>query len=300
MSDAATQSVEAAVADEPGNPDSTVEYGGLHGSLRHETWTMRSRTRLLTILLSALPLAALQISLVWVPRVWWTIPGLWHRLSCRILGVQVTEHGKRVRNKGVLYVANHISWLDILVLGAVLKRSSFVAKAEISEWGVLGLLAKMQRTVFVNRERRLDSARQRDALHDRLTGGDSLIMFPEGTSTDGMRVGRFKSALFSVAEREEALSGKPLTIQPITLAFTEVNGMPWLRALKPWAAWLGDVELVSHVGHLLSKARLRVTIEYHPPVSLGDFEDRKALARYCENRIRLGLERANKGTWLHP
>ena len=97
-----------------------------------------------------------------------------------------------------------------------------------------------------------------------------------------------------MAERAAAHREEPLYIQPITLAYTEVNGMPMVRSQKPWVAWLGDVELFSHLRQLLTRAKIVVTVEYHQPVTLQDAGCRKNVARYCEEQIASGLERAHR------
>ncbi len=276
-------------------PDPAVgadEYGGLKG-LAGEGWRPLALLRLFAIILITLPTYVFQ-SLVLLLRLpgWWVIPLAWHRLASRILGFQVVRRGCRARGGPVLYVANHISWADIIVLGGLLPGASFVAKAEVAGWGLFGHLAGLHRTLYIRRQSRHDSARQRDALAGRVAAGDSLILFPEGTSTDGMRVDPFKSALFSVAERADEASHHHLQIQPVTIAYTEVNGIPMVRSQKPWVAWLGDVELVRHFKDLLGRARHGVTVEFHPPMTLAEAGDRKHLARACEVAVRAGLERA--------
>ena len=109
-----------------------------------------------------------------------------------------------------------------------------------------------------------------------------------------MRVIKFKSALFSVAERADEASDHTLLIQPVTLAFTEMNGMPLVRSQKPLVAWLGDMELFEHLRQFLGLARTVATIEFHQPITLAEAGSRKALAHYCEEEVRAGLERAHR------
>src|SRR3546814_4434579 len=123
----------------------------------------------------------------------------YHQRACRLLGIQVGRRGEPSRRHPTLYVVNHVSYLDIEVLGALLA-VSFVAKAEVATWPFFAWLARLQETVFVERRGR-HAARHRDEMTRRLEAGDDLVLFPEGTSGDGHRVLAFKSALFSVAER---------------------------------------------------------------------------------------------------
>ncbi len=128
-----------------------------------------------------------------------------------------------------LFVANHQSYLDIPILGSVIE-GSFVAKAEIADWPYFGALAKLQRSIFIDR-RPGSTGKQRDALLRRLEEGDNLIIFPEATSSDGLHVLPFKSALLSVAELHPR--GEPLAVQPVTVAYIRLDGMPLGPVLSP-------------------------------------------------------------------
>lgn len=277
-----------------------VEYGGLKSNLQADGWTVLGFFRACGVALISFTLLPLQaFTIKFFARRWWALAGLWHRLVCRTLGIEIQVKGKAVTGSPVLYAANHISWLDIIVLGGRLENASFIAKSEMQSWGLIGSLCSLHKTIFVNRTRRSDSARQRDVLVSRVKEGHSLILFPEGTSTDGMRVVKFKSSLFSVAEKADEASDHRLKIQPVTLAYTEMNGMPLVRSKKPLVAWLGDVELFEHLRQFLGLARTVVTIEFHEPVSFTEMGCRKDLARYCETKVREGLERAHRQEMEH-
>ena len=178
-----------------------------------------------------------------------------------------------------------------------MKNASFVAKSEIAGWGMVGSICALQRTLFINRTKRSDSIKQRDELTERIKEGSSLILFPEGTSTQGMQVAPFKSALFSVAEMANHGLDESLNIQPITLSYTEVNGMPLVRSQKPWVAWIGDMELLLHLKQFLGRSRIVATIEYHEPISLEEAGSRKNAATISEQVIRDGLERAHRAEY---
>src|SRR5262249_27588237 len=170
--------------------------------------------------------------------------------------------------KPTLFVCNHSSYLDISVLGSLI-RGSFVAKAEVADWPVFGFLAKLQRTVFVDRQRRSSAHHQRDQLASRLAAGVNMILFAEGSSNDVNRTLPFRIALFGVAERTtENGAPAPLTIQPISLAYVRLNGMPIGRSLRPFLAWYGDMELADHLWKVAGLGRITVTVEFHPPVTL--------------------------------
>ena len=174
-----------------------------------------------------------------------TLPSFYHRWCCRILGLRVRAVGAPTVARPVLFASNHVSYADIAVLGSLIA-GSFIAKAEVAHWPLFGWLAKLQRTVFVDRRMR-STQLQRDAMTERLAAGDALILFPEGTSGDGNRVLPFKSALFSAAEPMQAIV--PIAVQPVSIAYTRLDGMPLGRLLRPFIAWYGSAELAPHLWH---------------------------------------------------
>ncbi|MEM7441949.1 MAG: lysophospholipid acyltransferase family protein [Pseudomonadota bacterium] len=209
-----------------------------------------------------------------------------------MMGIDVKVRGRISREQPTLFVSNHVSYMDIPVLGSLIE-GSFVAKTEVGTWPGFGTLARLQRTVFVNRGKRSSSAKQRDSMIDRLRDGDNLILFPEGTSSDGNRTLPFKSALFAVASME--IDDKPLTVQPITISCTHLDGIPLGRWLRPIYAWYGDMELPSHLWELAGVGKLRVQVQFHAPMTVRDIGSRKALANACWQKISLGLSAANAG-----
>ncbi len=218
-------------------------------------------------------------------------PYWYHRQVCRILGIEVQRRGQQSEDAPTLYACNHVSYLDIPVLGRCIK-GSFIAKAEIAHWPFFSWLAKLQRSVFVER-RSSRTADHRDQIASRLEQDDNLILFPEGTSGDGNRVLPFKSALFSVAERRP--HDQPLTVQPVSITYSHLDGLPLGRFLRPYFAWYGDMELPDHAWRALGLGRLTVIVEFHPPVTLKDFGSRKALAQHCEAMVSTGVMRALTG-----
>ncbi len=194
-----------------------------------------------------------------------SLPRLYHRGVCRIIGIELQVRGEQAPGKPMLFVANHASYLDITVLGALI-RGSFIAKAEIADWPFFGLLAKLQRTVFIER-RSAHAAKQRDEIARRLDAGDDLILFPEGTSSDGNRILPFKSALFSVAERE--VGGKPLVVQPVSIAYLKLDGLPLGREWRPKIAWYGTMNMIAHAWSVFTLGKLTVEVGFHPPLDMA-------------------------------
>lgn len=214
-----------------------------------------------------------------------TLPVFYHRWCCRILGFRIRVIGTPTAERPVLFAANHISYTDITILGSVIP-GSFIAKAEVADWLFFGWLAKLQRSVFVDRRMR-SAAKQRDAISDRLAAGDALILFPEGTSGDGNRVLPFKSSLFGAAGRGKRVS--PVIVQPVSLAYTRLDGIPIGRLYRPFFAWYGTVDLAPHMWSMVGLGTVEVVVEFHPPTFLSDCGSRKALAGYCYARIAGGM-----------
>lgn len=252
----------------------------------------RALFRFVTYLLVTLPLMPVQALLLLVGSpIARRLPHRYHRAVCRILGIELDVHGVISSARPTLFVSNHVSYLDIEALSAAVP-TCFVAKREVADWPLFGWLAKLQRTVFVDR-RSNGVAAERDDLARRLDEGENVVLFAEGTSGDGNRLKPFKSSLFSVAERQ--VRERPLTVQPISVAYTRLDGMPIGRQWRPLFAWYGAMDLAPHLWHLLGVGRLTVTLIFHPPVTLAELGSRKALAAHCQGVIARGLEGANSG-----
>ncbi len=170
-----------------------------------------------------LPLMPLQQLFVWFwPAMARRFPMHYHRAVLRILGVRLKVLGEPLLQGPALIAANHAGWLDIVILSAVAP-VSFIAKREVNGWPFFGSLARLQRTVFIDRERRHTTGSGRDEIQERLKAGDILVLFAEGTSSDGARVLPFKSAFFGAAELPE------VSVQPVTIAYDGHRNMPMNR-----------------------------------------------------------------------
>jgi 1-acyl-sn-glycerol-3-phosphate acyltransferase len=239
-----------------------------------------------TLLLMPVQALGLALGRSWVA----SFPRFYHRQCCRILGLAVHPIGHPTEARPVLFAANHISYLDITVFGSLIA-GSFIAKNEVARWPLFGWLARLQRSVFISREVR-SAAEQRDSIASRLAANEALILFPEGTSGDGNRVLPFKSALFSVANRPAA---GPVTVQPVSIAYTRLDGMPIGRRLRPLFAWYGSMAMAPHLWTVLGLGTIEIVVEFHAPTTLAACGSRKALARYCEDAVARGLARALSG-----
>ncbi len=213
---------------------------------------------------------------------------LWHKWCQRAIGMEVQVHGAPSTDTLTLFASNHVSYLDIPALGSVLD-ATFIAKAEIKNWPLFGFLCKLQRTIFIERDRR-KILEQREEIYGRLQEGDSLIFFPEGTSHNGTFVLPFKSSLFSVAEWE--FGGKLLKIQPVSIAYSMLDGIVLGRRLRPTFAWYGDMSMARHLWQLLGTGKLGIDIIFHEPIDIKQFGSRKLLSDYCERVVARGVSSA--------
>ncbi len=208
---------------------------------------------------------------------------------CRLCRIAVVTVGVPAHGSRLLYVANHVSYLDVPILGKLLD-AVFVAKSEVAGWPFFGFLARIARAEFVDRSAGQALA-QRDRLARRLAGGDNMALFPEGTSSDGTGVLPFKSALFAVAIA--AVEGRPPTVQPVSIAYVRLrDGTPLTPTTRRLFAWFGDMDLVPHLWTVLGLRGAVVEVRFHDPVTADRFPSRKAMATHCHAEVARGLTTA--------
>ncbi|MDB5504245.1 MAG: lyso-ornithine lipid acyltransferase [Tardiphaga sp.] len=238
---------------------------------------------MLTLLLAPFQLIALAFGWRWQQR----IPLLFHRVFCALAGVRIREIGRRTRDTPVLILSNHVSWLDICVIGA-LGPVAFVAKSEVASWPVFGWLAKLQRTIFIERERRQKTGAATQEIGDRLLGGDAVVLFAEGTSSDGIRILPFRSALIGAVHHAlgESSHHTQITVQPLSLAYVGFGGLPVGRALRDHVAWYGDLDLIPHFIGVLAAGAIDITVTWGEAVAYDMSADRKKIARDAEAAVR--------------
>ena len=202
------------------------------------------------------------------------------RWTLRLLGLQVLTEAHPMGQPGA-WVANHSSWLDILVLNAQAPLV-FVAKSEVASWPGIGWLARAMGTLFVRREARGQAAAQAKAVAERLEAGQTLLLFPEGTSSDNRRVLPFRTTLFAGL----LFPGLPegIAVQPVTLAYTAPEGED-----PRFYAWFGGATLGPHAVAVLAAQRQgAVKVTFHPPIQVTG-RDRKSLAAAAEAAVRSAL-----------
>lgn len=251
--------------------------------------------RALSIAAFFITMTPLLISLQWMldklglPG-WGFICCNYYRVLRALLRIRVHVHGTPVRERAALFVSNHVSWADIVVIGSILP-VAFVAKREVRNWPLVGITAKLQRTVFVDRNRRRQTATAVKDIIERLRGGTPVVLFAEGTSSDGNRVLPFRSALLGAVEQAAAdgdISGGVL-IQPVSICYTRLHGIPMGRQHRPLAAWYGDLDFVPHVREFIERGAVDVVVTWGTPVAVGAGSDRKALTRQLETSVRAAM-----------
>jgi len=220
----------------------------------------------------------------WFARLYW-------RGVARIIGLERRCLGGLSPSRPTLFVANHCSWLDIVALGATLP-GCFIAKGEVAGWPGIGLIAKLGRTIFVSRNRETVAQEQR-LLEARLQAGDNIILFPEGTTSDGNRVLPFASAFFTLAFG----AAKPW-VQPVTIVYDRLEGQPLRHADRPLVAWYGDMDLAPHLLPLLRRRRVRATILLGEPMPPGSYANRKQMSAALERQISANAAALRQGREL--
>jgi 1-acyl-sn-glycerol-3-phosphate acyltransferase len=246
---------------------------------------LRASIILFFFLLLTLPLMPIQALLIAARlRAARYLPYFYHGLVRRLLGVRVHLSGAPIAPGPVLIVSNHISWLDIPVL-ASLTPLCFIAKREVASWPFISWLAKLQRTIFIDRTRRAAVAETRKQILQRLEAKERVVLFAEGTSSDGNQVLPFKSPLFAAIEPNGA-NESGYKIQTCAIVYTHIHGLPMNRQQRPAIAWYGDMDMPSHAWGVLKGGPLDVHVRLGEPVSIAEVGDRKSLANHAYERVR--------------
>ena len=241
--------------------------------------------RLIIFLLLTLALLPFQFIIVFfIKNYAYIIPYFYHKICLRIFGIKIKTFGKVSINFPVLLISNHASYLDIIILGSLFK-TSFIAKKEISKWPLLGILAKLQNTIFI--DRRISSLRsQENQIIKHLNKKKNLVIFPEGTSSDGNRVLPFKSSLFNIFEKN--LNSKIL-VQTITIIYKKINGIPMNRIERKNITWHSNMDLIPNIFNVLKKLSIEVEVIFNDEFLPSKEYDRKKLALHCWEKINYNL-----------
>lgn len=258
-------------------------------------WVRVALCGMLLVLVS-LALMPIQIVCLWLdlkPRRW--LPRYWHRVACLLLGLHVRVHGELDRRRPLLLSANHVSWKDIMVLSS-LADVVFVAKSDVKSWPLFGLLARLQASIFVEREQKRSAGHQVSEIGRRLADGEIVVLFPEGTTSDGNRLLDIKTSLFGAAASAVPQSPTGMVhVQPLAISYTGIHGMPMGRYHRPIAAWPGDIGLLPHLIGVLREGALEVDVDFGEAVDYDRRSNRKDVSRLVEQRIRRMLSDRLRG-----
>jgi lyso-ornithine lipid O-acyltransferase len=267
--------------------------------LCHKTWIgfllrvdsanrriVKAYLRIAAIVLFVVPALPLQ----WIAlRFGWSLAGRlpqwFHRYAAWVIGMRIAHEGGISTQRPLLLVSNHVSWLDVIVLGSVMPLS-FIAKHEVGMMPAFGMLSRMQRTVFVDRSRRSETGDVTRSVAKRLEAGDVMVLFAEGTTGDGTRLLPFRSALLGAA-RDAGGQETIVALQPVALAYTKRGGLPLTSSARASdIAWTGDIDLPPHLMGILRGGPIDVTISFGKPLSYEQQTDRKKATRQIEAEVR--------------
>lgn len=261
---------------------------------------MRSFVAILKIsalLVWTVPLASTQIVLLFFTKgkKAYYIPRFWHKGVAAIVGLRTEIAGSPVHDKQVIYASNHLSYLDVPAIGSYLL-ASFIAKQDVSGWPVMGFLARVQQTAFISRTSS-HAKKVANALDEMIREGKSLILFPEGTSSDGISVLPFKSSLFAlVTAKYRGNDGDdmpPIPIQPFILELVGVNGAAPTKESRDLYSWYGDMEFGPHIWDFLKNKGAVIRMTFLPVITPQEGQNRKDVCRLVENAIQSGLNGAD-------
>ncbi len=218
-------------------------------------------------------------------------PLLFYRMIKVITGININFDSTKLnkKNVGVLYIANHVSWFDIICLGTLLN-ARFIAKKEVSKMGIFGFLAKLSNTFFIDNENKNKIIEYNHLIQKKLQQGENFIIFPEGTTSDGNGILGFKSSMLECAFD----NNNKINVQPISICYSKLNNIPMGIYLRRNIAWVGDTSMVAAMANFLRSGRITVDIIFHEIMSINNFENRKDLALYCERKILNGINQKIK------
>lgn len=239
---------------------------------------------------------SLGLAVAWVLRrsgkfAWRDKVSCWcHTAALRITDVRFTVRGRPDVSRPLLVVSNHLSYLDIPLLGSVFP-FRFVAKQDIASWPGISSCCRVTDAIFVDRkpEKIPESTL---AIQQALDKGDIVCLFPEATTGTGIRTLPFKSGFFALAETP--INGHELNVQPVAVTYTHIRGLPIDTSQWPDIAWYGDMELLPHLWKLLGLGRISAEVIFLPPTTAKQHGNRKTLARHCERAIADAI-RASRG-----
>jgi 1-acyl-sn-glycerol-3-phosphate acyltransferase len=247
------------------------------------------------VTLALWPLQALAMRFDWpLAR---KLPMVWQRIACRVAGFHVTVEG-RPAEPPLLIASNHVSWMDISVLGSVLP-VSFIAKSEVSGWPVVRTLSRLQRSVYIERQKRAKTGAAAEAIASRVSRGDIMVLFAEGTTGDGARVLPFRSALLGAARTAAGEAGA-VTVQPVAITYLRIHGLPMGYNDRPTVAWYGDMGMEDNFVRAVGWGSVEATVSFGEPIPFGPDADRKVVAERCYEAVRTMVADVRRRAFTAP
>jgi len=226
------------------------------------------------------------------------IPRWFHWFGATFLGMKVKVIGTPSTDRATLIVSNHVSWTDIIAIGSKAD-VTFVAKSEIRNWFFVGFMASLQRTLYVDRKKRSDAKRVSEEMGKRMASGGAVLLFAEGQSDLGTHVLPFRSALIGAAQHAmEEAGASEVMIQPLTIAYTKLQGLPVGRTDRSFIAWIKSKSVKQNIREILTGGTREVTLAFGTPRPLSSGANRKELAKQTETEVRRMLVALNRGTPL--
>ncbi len=225
---------------------------------------------------------------------WSGLPMFFHKLGCIFLGIRVKTIGEPLHNRPTLLLSNHISWTDIIAIGSVAD-VTFVAKTGVRNTFFVGFMASLQRTLFVDYNRRADAKRTSREMAKRLATNGAVLLFAEGHRDLGTHVQPFRSALVGAAQAAMEESGaKDVAIQPVTIAYTHLQGLPVSRTERIGISGMNARGFRPRSANLLTSGVKDVTIAFGAPIPLDADTDRKIVTKLAETQVRRMLVALNR------
>lgn len=219
------------------------------------------------------------ISLIFKNKNHMSLVAFVYKLSLLIINIKVRIKGEITEASPVFFISNHVSYIDIPVLGAILK-TTFIAKDDIRNWPVLGQISSLVKPLFIVRKVS-KSKENADIIENHINKHHSVIMFPEGSTSEGRTLIPFNSSFFGITYKVE-----DLTIQPVLLKYTRINGLPISTSERHYIYWIGDMELMPHLWELLKLYSIDVEVELLDPIKPRDYSNRKKLALACYSKMK--------------
>lgn len=259
----------------------------LHPGERPRTWDIvRAAIKMIPLIVALIVLAPLQwlANLLRLKAISSRLPIAFHAIALWCMGVRVRFEGEALAKGPVVLAGNHVSWLDILMIGAR-GRFRFISKDDVADWPVFGTLARLQNTLFVSRTRKTDTGKMTDTMREALADGDRLVLFAEGTTSDGGQVLPFRPALLGALVDD----AKDVMVQPFTIAYLRRDGLPISRGQRATLGWYGDLDLLPSLLDIIHGGPLDVVMVLGKPMNVAEIGGRKRAAKAMEEDVRQTL-----------